>query len=288
MLVLLLIGILLTSCGGQGGGGPTPDINATIAANAETMVAALFQTQTALAPAATNTALPTSTFLATTTALTLSTPTTFVQQPVFVASTATPTGTYYTATPLASSLAVGCNNLRIINTYTSPAGPFLPDQDFTQFWQVENSGSCNWMFVYAWTFVSGDKLGEATSLRLGKVIPPGKWTTLSVNLHAPNKSGTYKASWKLTDGSKPFGETLPVNITVGGGTNTPRPDTAATSVAQTVAAGVQQTADAANLQATIQAGVAGTQAAVNATNTSAAATAICAPLTAAIPPVPCP
>jgi hypothetical protein len=59
LIPLLLIGILLSSCGGQiAAGEPTPDINATVAAAAETLAAALFQTQTALAPTITNTAFP--------------------------------------------------------------------------------------------------------------------------------------------------------------------------------------------------------------------------------------
>lgn len=256
LLTLLLIGILLVSCAPDQ---PTPDINATIAANAQTMVAAIFQTQTALAPSATNTALPTVTPLPTSTALALSTPTVGIQQPVFVAASPTPTGTYYTATPLASSLGVGCNNLRLIESFTSPAGPFLPGQDFTQSWQVENNGTCDWMFVYSLAFASGEKMGSGSSVRLSKKIEPGKWTTLSVTLHAPSKAGTYKASWRFTDGGgTQFGAVLPVNITVGGPTNTPKPPTstntspapsatpdfAQTTIAGTVAAHITETAQA--------------------------------------------
>src|SRR6266542_2874258 len=143
LLALLLTGILLTSCGAPAAGQPTPDINMTIAAGAQTLAAALFQTQTALAPAATITPQPTVTSLPTTTALgLLTTPTTFVAQPIFIAASPTPTGTYYTATPLASSLGVGCNNLRVINSYTSPDGNLQPGQSFTQSWQVENNGTC--------------------------------------------------------------------------------------------------------------------------------------------------
>ena len=51
-IALLLIGILLASCGGQAAGEPTPDVDGTIAAGAETMVVSVFQTQTASAPTA--------------------------------------------------------------------------------------------------------------------------------------------------------------------------------------------------------------------------------------------
>ena len=231
LVSLLFIGIFLTSCGGQGAASPTPDINATIAVGAQTMVAAVFQTQTALAPTITNTSPPTVTSLPTSTALLLPSPLPSVTQAILFYNTATPTGTFYTSTPLASSLGVGCNNLRLISSYTDPDSPLLPGQDFTQFWQVENNGTCDWLYLYAVVFVSGDKLGEATSVRFGNKIPPGKWTTLSVNLHAPNDSGTYKSSWRFSDGNTSFGATLPVSITVSAPTKTPKPPTATNTLA---------------------------------------------------------
>ena len=237
LLLLLLIGILSASCTPSGEGQGTPDVNGTINANAQTMVAALFQTQTALAPAATNTAIPTATSAATSTALVLTPATVFVQQPVYAVASATPTGP--TPTPLASSLGVGCNNLRLINSWTEPDSPMIASQQFTQYWQVENNGTCDWLYVFEFAFASGDKLGDATAQRLGKKIEPGKWTTLAVGMRAPKSSGTYKASWRMTDGAgTQFGAVLPVSVKVGGPTKTPKPPTATPNL--------QQTADAAN------------------------------------------
>jgi hypothetical protein len=128
--------------------------------------------------------------------------------------TATPTGTYYTATPLSSSLAVGCNNLRLIRSFTEPEGPFKPGQSFEQNWQVENNGKCDWVYLYELLFVSGNRM-SGSSQRLGKVIPPGKWTTLSVEMEAPENNGTHTASWRMSDGAgTQFGATLPVSIKV--------------------------------------------------------------------------
>ncbi len=273
LLLLLLIGLLLASCAPSASGQPTPDTNGTIQAAAQTMVAALAQTQTALAPTATNTALPTVTSAPSATALALlMSPTVFVQQPVFIAASATPTGP--TPTPLASSLGVGCKNLRLINNWTDPDSPLNPGQNFTQFWQVENNGTCDWMYLFTFEYASGDKLGETTSVKLGNRFPPDKWTTLSVSMHAPNKSGTYRASWRMTDGGTQFGAILPVSITVGGPTNTPKPDTAATNAAAqqnavntAVAATLTKAAENANATAS---SVAATASSVAATETKEA------------------
>jgi hypothetical protein len=227
LIPLLLAGILLTSCGGQvPAGEPTADIDATIQANAETMVASLLQTQTALAPTATNTSVPTPTVTAapTTTALTLASPLASVTQGILLNTfVPSPTGTFYTSTPNPSSLAVGCNNLRLISSYTEPTGPFRPGQEFTQYWQVENNGTCNWVYLYHLVFVSGNRMGGSPG-RLSKVIPPYKWTTLAVDLDAPNQTGTHTASWRFSDsGGSAFGATLPVSIKVENAPSTSTP-----------------------------------------------------------------
>lgn len=217
LLPLFLMGILLASCGSPEAGQLTPDVQATIKANAETMVVSLLQTATASAPTATNTSLPTPSVTAapTTTALLLPSPAASVTQAVLLSTFApSPTGTFYTVTPNPSSLAVGCNNLRLISSYTEPRGTFAPGQEFTQYWQVENNGTCDWVYLYHLAHVSGDRMGGSPG-RLGKVIPPHKWTTLSVDLEAPRNTGTHTASWRFSDqGGTPFGSTLGVSIVV--------------------------------------------------------------------------
>lgn len=249
LLGMLLIGILLASCGGQPAATEaSPDFDLTVQAGAQTMVAAVFETQTAIAPPATNTAPPSVTPLPTmptvpSTPLTLSTATTFATQPILVAASPTPTGTYYTATPLSSSLASGCLNLRLLNSWTQPEGQLKPGQEFTQFWQVENNGSCDWLYVFQLVHVSGDKMKGAPA-RFSNRIPPGKWTTFSVDLDAPIDNGTYNATWRFSDGGGTmFGASLPVSITVKRNPDpTATPNAAQTTIAGTVAAQLTQTA----------------------------------------------
>ena len=216
-LVFLLLGMLLASCGGQPAPGePTPDVNATVAAGAQTLVASVFQTQTASAPTVTDTAIPTVTVTAGPSSTPLALPSAFASatQGVIFFASATPTGTFFTPTPNPNTLSYGCNNLLLIESYTEPAGPFRPGQEFTQHWQVANTGTCDWLYLYHLAHVSGDRLG-GNGGRLSNKIEPGKWTTLSVDLDAPNATGTYTGNWRFAhaDGT-PFGSVLPVSIKV--------------------------------------------------------------------------
>lgn len=215
LISLVLIGTFLASCGGQPAAGePTPDVNATIAAGAQTLVASVFQTQTAAAPTVTNTSTPTMTAAPTTSPLALpSALATFTQSVLFFA-TPTPTGTFYTSTPNPSTLAYGCNNLTLLRSYTEPAGPFRRGQPFTQKWQVQNTGTCDWLYLYNLQFVSGDRMGGNGS-RLSNRIEPDRTTTLTVELEAPDSPGRYAANWRFAhaDGTY-FGSVLPVSITV--------------------------------------------------------------------------
>jgi hypothetical protein len=228
-------------------------MNLTVAAGAQTMVAAVFQTQTALAPEATDTPLPTPTSLPTLASTPLTLPTTVATQAILFAATPTPTGTFYTSTPLASSLAAGCLNLRLIKSWTEPSGQLKPGTEFTQFWQVENNGTCEWLFVFQLVHVSGDKMGGSPG-RFSNKIYPGKWTTLSVGLDAPNDNGKHTAAWRFSDGGGTmFGASLPVSIEVKKNPDpTATPNALQTSVAGTIIA--QQTQTAAAQQTLISAG----------------------------------
>lgn len=211
ILSLLLIGTFLASCGGQPAATqPTPDVNATVAAGAQTMVASVFLTQTASAPTVTNTAVPTPTVAATTSPIPLVSPIASPTQGVVFVSSPFPTGTVATSTPG----AVNGNNLRLIESYTVPAGPFAPGQTFVQYWQVENNGKNEWLYLYQLVFASGERM-SGSDRRLSKKIPSGKWTTLSVELEAPTSNGTHTATWRFSDGAgNVFGAALPVSIKV--------------------------------------------------------------------------
>jgi hypothetical protein len=152
----------------------------------------------------------------------LSTSTAAFFTPVVILGSPTPTGTQYTPTPNPSTLGYGCNNLALIRDVTIPAGTvFKPGEKFTKTWQVSNTGTCDWVYLYRLVFVSGDKMSGGPST-LGRVIPPGDWRQLSVDLKAPSTPGTYTGYWRFGDQSgNVFGSTLGVSIVVSAPTKTP-------------------------------------------------------------------
>ena len=239
LAILLLIGILLASCGGQTAGGPTPDLNLTVAAGAETMVAAVFQTQTAIAPTASDTPLPTLTSLPTTTALTLPSPIATATQGILFFSSPTPTGTFYTQTPSSSSLAVGCNNAALIRDVTIPSGTVIrPGESFIKTWQISNAGTCDWLYGYSLVHASGERMGGngyRLSSRINVPVPPGEWRQISIELNAPNNTGTYTGTWRIANGEgQMFGASLGVSIVVGvNPTNTPLSPSSTPNLVQT-------------------------------------------------------
>lgn len=217
LILILIAGILLSSCGPQEPGQPTPDLNAILTAGVGTFAASIFQTQTAMVPPATLT--PTVTPSATVTPLSLLSPTASATQFILVAAPvtlvpATPTGN--TLTPNPNTLASGCNNLLLISDENVPAGTvFKPDEQFTKAWKVANTGTCDWVYRYHLVHISGDDVGGREPPSLGKVIPPGKWTQLTITLRAPKAPGKYTSYWRFADQSGTvFGSTLGVSIEV--------------------------------------------------------------------------
>jgi hypothetical protein len=220
LLVLLISVFILSACGG---GTASPDeFNAIMTEGVGTMVAAFFETQTAMFTPPADTATATQTPFDTVTPFANSTP---FGSPTFVFYTATlgtltpgtptPTGTLSTATVNPGALAYGCNNLAFIRDVSVPSGTvFLKNENFTKTWKVQNTGTCNWMYQYQLVLFSGDPYG-GKSYKIQKVVTPNDWSELSVNLTAPKNPGTYTNYWRLQDSeSHMFGATLVVSFKV--------------------------------------------------------------------------
>ncbi len=233
ILPMLLLMAILAACAGQPATEEPAElsVDAILTSSIGTVAASIFETQTALVTPATPSSSPTN--QPTGTALSLLSPTasstqSFVFNPVVSTLSLTPsvTGTQFTPTVNASTLAFGCNNLLLLRDETIPAGTVMkPKETFTKTWKVENNGTCDWVFQFRLVFVGGNQMdGEPSGL--GKVIPPQKWTQISIQLTAPKQPGTYTGNWRLgTQAGNAFGSTLTVSIVVANPTNTPAPPT---------------------------------------------------------------
>jgi hypothetical protein len=235
LAVLLLVGILISSCAGQPEGSATPDVGASLTAGVGTIVAYFFETQTAMAPPATSTASitpspqPSGSPIAFPTLAGVSTAT-----PNLIFLSPTPTGTIFTATPNAGSLAYGCNNMAFVRDVETPDGTVLrPNESFTRTWKVANSGTCNWLHGYRLVPVGGFGFAEdPVSVHGSPIVTPTEWREISVHGQAPDDPGTYTQSWRMSDGAGHlFGATLSISITVRAPTNTPNPPTATNTTA---------------------------------------------------------
>lgn len=154
---------------------------------------------------------------------------------VLVFPTASPTLTSLpTFTPVPSSetppapepQANTCYNLIWLKDVTIPDGTNLKaGERFTKTWLVQNNGRCAWAPGFEFKHVGGDSMRGQT-VRLVDPIPVGAKREISVELVVPSGvSGLVQSSWRMADSNGVFfGDTLTVNITVGGAeTQTPAP-----------------------------------------------------------------
>lgn len=101
----------------------------------------------------------------------------------------------------------GCNLATFVQDVSvQDNSAFMPGTPFTKTWRIKNSGSCTWTENYVLFFFKGDQMGAADSVPLGKRVSPGETVDISVNMQAPNESGSYKGEWKLrSEANEVFG-----------------------------------------------------------------------------------
>jgi len=112
-----------------------------------------------------------------------------------------------TNTPIPTTTEVPCNRAAFVSDVTIPDGTELAQGEaFTKTWRLRNTGSCTWNTSYALVFDSGDSMGGPASQQLVASVAPNQAVDISVDLTAPNESGTFKGNWKLrSDGGVVFG-----------------------------------------------------------------------------------
>ncbi len=103
-----------------------------------------------------------------------------------------------------------------------------PGEKFTKTWRLKNVGTTTWLTAYSLVHVSNDKIKGPATVSLPKSVPPGETVDVSVDLTAPETSGTFTSYWKLSnDRGQLFGlgpaatDAFYVQIKVGGASSTP-------------------------------------------------------------------
>ena len=122
---------------------------------------------------------------------------------------------------LTPPLPTGQDNAVFTFKETIPDGTdFAPGAKFTKSWQFMNTGQTTWTTAYSLAFIRGDKMGGPDSVPLKIEVPAGRLVDISVELTAPEKTGSYKGFWRLRNSAgQVFGEEVYVQIDVveGGG-----------------------------------------------------------------------
>lgn len=73
-----------------------------------------------------------------------------------------------------------------------------PGAEFTKTWRLRNTGTCTWSPEYAIVFERGDALDAPPSAPLTTTnVPPNETVEVSIQLKAPQTTGTYQGYWML-------------------------------------------------------------------------------------------
>lgn len=183
---LLAISLVLAACRSSSTATPTAtqmDANAVFTAAAQTaefrMTEIAASTPSPLPPTATDTPEPAT-----------STP-----EPTTVPITPTAT----TQQPPASS---GSDRAEFVSDVTVPDGTkYDPGEKFTKTWQLQNAGTTTWTKSYSLFYVAGDHMNGPVSVPVPSEVAPGQTVNISVDLKAPDESGTKKGYWRMANAS---------------------------------------------------------------------------------------
>lgn len=129
----------------------------------------------------------------------------------FTATAAPPSGPSASPTPIATNSPTPtqgvCDQAGFEKDITVPDNTVLEaGQEFTKTWRLRNDGVCSWNSGYAIVFDRGDAMGgPASSPLTSGTVAPGETVDVSIDLIAPESTGTYQGYWKLRN---PSGQTF--------------------------------------------------------------------------------
>jgi hypothetical protein len=104
--------------------------------------------------------------------------------------------------PTFTPKSVVCDSAQFVRDVSvEDNSPFAPGATFVKTWRLKNVGSCTWDQDYDLVFVSGDAMDAKLAIPLPKKVEPNQTIDISVTMKAPNKAGTYRGDWMLSNAS---------------------------------------------------------------------------------------
>lgn len=134
----------------------------------------------------------------------------FTEMPAVTPTLATPSieastassATLPTVTPTVGTIAP-TNPADCTNKASFVADITIPDNTniaggttFTKTWRIANAGTCVWGPTYTLVYYSGERMGAPVAVPLG-VTYPGQNLDISIDLKAPNSTGTYQGNFVI-------------------------------------------------------------------------------------------
>ncbi len=81
-----------------------------------------------------------------------------------------------------------------------------PGESFVKTWRLLNAGNCAWNSNYSVVWFSGEQFADDRSYTIDHVVQPGTTIDISIEMTAPQTTGTYQSNWKLQNsGGQLFG-----------------------------------------------------------------------------------
>lgn len=104
--------------------------------------------------------------------------------------------------PTFTPVPLVCNRAQFVRDVSVQDNtPFAPGTTYVKTWRLKNVGSCTWTTGYNLVFISGNAMDANQSVPLPQSVGPNQTADVSVKMKAPNKPGTYRGDWLLSNPS---------------------------------------------------------------------------------------
>lgn len=106
------------------------------------------------------------------------------------------------AVPKFTPISTVCNRAQFIRDLSVEDNSLMqPGASFVKTWRLKNIGHCTWTTNYMLVFHSGNDIEANRSIPLPRSVDPNQTIDISVPMNAPQKAGTYRGDWMLSNPS---------------------------------------------------------------------------------------